>query len=102
MFYLRVFSTGVYRNCKVKHYFFWKLFGNDTVLVCKLYLSGLQVKTLILDMSEILNNLYIDRLTLVAFAKYILSQIWSHIFGTILLDTFWRLWKLLLFEEKYF
>ena len=53
-------------------------------------------------MSEILNNLYIDRLTLVAFVKYILSQIWSQIFGTILLDAFWRLWKLLLFEEKYF
>ena len=51
------------------------------------------MKTLILDMSEILDNIYIDRfLLLVAFVKYILSQI--IIFGTVLFATFWRLWKL--------
>ena len=53
-------------------------------------------------MSEILNNVYIDKFLLVAFAKYILAQVWSHVFGTILLDTFWNLWKLLFFKEKYF
>ena len=51
-------------------------------------------------MSEILNNIYIDRFLLVAFVKYILSQVYSHLFGTLLFDTFWRLWKLLFFEEK--
>ena len=51
-------------------------------------------------MSEILNNIYIDRFLLVAFVKYVLSQVYSHLFGTLLFDTFWRLWKLLFFEEK--
>ena len=51
-------------------------------------------------MSEILNNIYIDRFLLVAFVKYILSQVYSHLFGTVLFDTFWRLLKLLFFEEK--
>ena len=51
-------------------------------------------------MSEILNNIYIDRFLLVAFVKYILSQVYSHLFGTLLFDPFWRLWKLLFFEEK--
>ena len=53
-------------------------------------------------MSEILNNTYIDRFLFVAFIKYISSQICSHIFETLYLDTLWRLCKLLFFEEKYF
>ena len=50
-------------------------------------------------MSEILDNIYIDRFLLVAFVKYILSQI--IVFGTVLFDTFWRLRKLV-FQRKYF
>ena len=61
--------------------------GNDTVLVCKLCMSSLEIKTLILD------NIFIDRFLLVAFVKYIL-------FRTVLFDTFCRLWKLLFFEEN--
>ena len=53
-------------------------------------------------MYEILNNIYLARLLLVAFVKYILSQIYGHVFGTVLLDTFWKLWKLLFFEQKTF
>ena len=52
-------------------------------------------------MLEILNNIYIDKFLFVAFFKYISSQIWNHVFGTVLLDTFWRLWNIA-FEEKYF
>ena len=52
-------------------------------------MSSLLVKTLILDMSEILNNIYIDRFLLVAFVKY-------HWYAAIL-----GLWKLLFFGEKY-
>ena len=51
------------------------------------------MKTLILDMFEIL-DVYIDSFLLVAFVKYILSQV--IVFGTVLFDTFWRLWKLAL------
>ena len=43
-------------------------------------------------MSEILDNIYTDRFLHVAFVKYILSQI--IVFGTVLFDTFWRLWNL--------
>ena len=43
-------------------------------------------------MSEILDNIYTDRFLHVAFVKYILSQ--TIVFGTVLFDTFWRLWKL--------
>ena len=43
-------------------------------------------------MSEILDNIYIDRFLLVVFVKYTLSQI--IVFGTVLFDTYWRLWKL--------
>ena len=50
-------------------------------------------------MSEILDNIYIDRFLLVTFVKYILSQI--IVFGTVLFDTFWRLRKLV-FQRKYF
>ena len=53
-------------------------------------------------MSEILNNIYIDRFLFVAFVKYISSQICSHVFGTALSNTFWRLWKLLFFDENIF
>ena len=60
------------------------------------------VKTLILDMSQILNSIYIDRLLFVTFVKYISSQIRSPIFGTAILNTFRRLWKQLFFEEKRF
>ena len=49
-------------------------------------------------MSGIFNNIYIDKFLIAAFVKYILSQICSH----VLLDTFWRLWKLLFFEENIF
>ena len=43
-------------------------------------------------MSEILENIYIDRILLVAFVKYTLSQI--IVFGTVFFGTYWRLWKL--------
>ena len=72
MFYLRVSSIGIHKNCKTKHYFFsnfsWS--GNDAFSVCKLYISSLSVQTLILDV-------FIDRFLLVAFDKYILPQIYS-------------------------
>ena len=61
-------------------------FGNDTILICKLYMSNLYIKTLILDMFQVLGNIYVDRLLLVAFVKYILSQIYSHCFQNC---TFW-------------
>ena len=41
-------------------------------------MSCLYIETLILGMSKILDNMYIDRSLLVAFVKYILSQIYSH------------------------
>ena len=47
--------------------------GNDTILVCKLYMSSLSVKTFIL---EVLDNIFIDRFLLVVFVKYILLQIY--------------------------
>ena len=50
-------------------------------------------------MSEILDNIYIDRFLLLAFVKYILSQIYSHYIRNC---SFWYLWKLLLFEENIF
>ena len=53
-------------------------------------------------MSEILNNIYVDRFLLAAFIRYILSQIYSHVSGALLLGTCWRLWKLLFFEERIF
>ena len=49
--------------------------GNETVLACKLCMSSL-----------ILDNIYIDRFLLVAFVKYILSQIYSHCIQN---STFW-------------
>ena len=55
------------------------------------YISQVCKLKLILDVSEILDNIYIDRFLIVAFVKYILSQI--IVFGTALFDTFWRLWK---------
>ena len=43
-------------------------------------------------MSEILNN--IDRFLLfIAVVKYISSRVCSHVFATVLLNTFWRLWN---------
>ena len=68
--------------------------GNDTVLVCKLSMWTPWIKTLILD------NIYIDSLLLVAFAKYILSQIYSHFIQNGTFQYFWRLWKLLFFEKN--
>ena len=50
-------------------------------------------------MSDILDNFSIDRLLLLAFVKYILSQI-AIAYGFVLFDTFWRSWKLLFFEEN--
>ena len=76
--------------------------GNDTILVCKLYMSNLQVKTLILDMSEILNNIYIDRFLLVAFVNIFYGRSTAFVFRTVLFDTLWRLWKLSFFEENFF
>ena len=55
-----------------------------------------------MDISGILNNIYSDRFLFVAFVKYISLQICSHVFGIVLLDTFWRSQKLLFFEEEYF
>ena len=69
--------------------------GNDTVLVSKSYMPSLYVKTL-LDMSNFLNNIYIDRcLLLLALIKYIWSQICSHELRTALSGDcgnrcFWR------------
>ena len=48
---------------------------------------------------EVLNNTFIDMFLRVAFVKYILSQT---VFRTVLFDTLWRLWKLLVFEENIF
>ena len=48
-------------------------------------------------MFEILDNIYIDRFLLLAFAKYILFQIYSHFIRNCTLYTFWRLWKLFFF-----
>ena len=50
-------------------------------------------------MSEILNNIYIDMFLFVAFVKYISSQICSHVFETVFLDTFLRC---VVFEENIF
>ena len=66
------------------------------------YICQVSKLKLLLDMSEILNNMHIDRFLLLAFVKYILSQGSSHVFETVLLDTFCRYWKLLFFEEKCF
>ena len=54
------------------------LSGNDTILDCKLYMPSLKVKSLISNVSEILNNFFVDTSLLLAFIKYILSQIYSH------------------------
>ena len=37
VFYLKVFSIDIHKNCKTKHYFFYQFFLIDTILVCKLY-----------------------------------------------------------------
>ena len=47
-----------------------------------------------------MDNIYIDSLLLVAFAKYILSQIYSHFIQNGTFQYFWRLWKLLFFEKN--
>ena len=52
-------------------------------------------------MSEILNNIYIDRFLFAVFLKYISSQTCSHVFGNVLLDTFWRLWKLVSWRKMF-
>ena len=56
------------------------------------YICQVYKLKLILDMSKILDNIYIDRFLLVAFVKYTLLQI--IVFGTVFFDTFWKLWKL--------
>ena len=46
-----------------------------------------------------MDNIYVDRLLLVAFVKYILSQIYSHFFRTVLFETFWRRGNLYFLRE---
>ena len=80
----------------------FSLSGIDMNFVCKLYMSSLYIKILILDIFEILDNIYVDRFLLSAFAKYILSQIYGH---CILNCTFWyflEIVKILFFEENIF
>ena len=75
-------------------------FGNDTILICKLYMSNLYIKTLILDMFQVLDNIYVDRLLLVAFVKYILSQIYSHCFQNCIFWYFLEIAEIFVFWRK--
>ena len=73
-FYLRA-ETARLNNTSFSN-FSWS--ANDTILICKLYMSCLWNETLFMDMPEILDNMYIDRFLHVPFVKYILSEIYSH------------------------
>ena len=53
-------------------------------------------------MSEISENTYIDKVLLVGFVKYILSQIYNHCIWNFTFRYFPRLWKLLLFQQNIF
>ena len=83
-FLVFAFIETARRNITSCSNFSWS--WNDTIFVCKLYMSSLKIKTLILEMSKFWDNLYVDRFLLVAFVKCILSRI--TVFGTVLLDTF--------------
>ena len=72
------------------NYIFWSV--NYICQVCKLKLD-----------LKVLDNIFIDRFLLVAFVKYILSQIYSHcIQNCTFFDTLYRLWKLLFSKENIF
>ena len=78
---LRVFSINIHKKCKSN--FLWS--RNDTILVCKLYLSNVWIKILTVHKSEIFGNIY-DRSVAI-------------VLGTVFFSTFWILWKLF-FNEK--
>ena len=52
-------------------------------------------------MSKILGNVYIESGLIKAFAKYILSQLYSHYTRNCTFGTFWRLQKLLLCDQNF-
>ena len=65
-------------------------------------MSCLYIETLILGMSKILDNMYIDRSLLVAFVKYILSQIYSHCIRNCTFWYFLAIVETFVFEENIF
>ena len=72
------------------NYVFWSV--NYICQVCKLKL-----------VLKVLDNIVIDRFLLLAFVKYILSQISSHcIQSCTFFDTLYRLWKLSFSKENIF
>ena len=72
------------------NYVFWSV--NYICQICKLKL-----------VLKVLDNIVIDRFLLLAFVKYILSQIYSHcIQSCTFFDTLYRLWKLSFSKENIF
>ena len=70
---------------------------NDTILFCKLYMSSVSIKGLIL---KVLHNIYTDRFLLVAFARYVYHRSPAMVLGIVLFDFLRRLWKLLFSEQN--
>ena len=97
---LLVFSLLVFSVFKYLQFIFSSNFscsGNVKVLVCRLYMPGL------LDMLEILDNIYIwvfsiisESVLLLALVKYILC---SHFTQNCMFCTFWRLKILVLWRK---
>ena len=98
MFYLRVFSIGIHWNWKRKHYCSFSWSGNDTVLVCKLYVNSVNKYFYFGEF----DNISIDRFLLVAVVKYILSQIYSHCIQNCTFWYFMEIVETFVFWRKYF
>ena len=70
----------------------------DTVLVCKLYLSNVQVKILILGMSELLGNIYFRSIAIVF--EIVFFSTFRH-YGNLFFDkTFCKILNLCFFYPK--
>ena len=98
MFYLRVFSIGIHWNWKRKHYCSFSWSGNDTVLVCKLYVNSVNKYFYFGEF----DNISIDRFLLVAVVKYILSQIYSHCIQNCTFWYFMEIVEFFVFWRRYF
>ena len=90
--FIWVFSIGIHRKCKTKHYLFILFFQ-----IWKWYKSV--NKKFIL---KVLDNIYIDTFQLVAFAKYILSQIYNHCIQNCSFWYFMEIVETFVFWRTYF
>ena len=89
MFHLRDFSVGIHRKFKSNHYVLPLVISRDLEMtqfwsvnyICLVY----KLKILILDISEILGNIYERPIAIV--------------FETVFFSSFWRLWKLVFCQK---